>query len=377
MLDTASNASAPPLPARAFWAAAQGGATWSDPAWQLRHALRTRAEFEQAFALTHDEREGLDAASARFEVAVTPHFASLCDPVDPACPLRRQVLPSAAELRHAFHERRDPLGEDPHRVAPGLVHKYPDRVLLLATPTCASYCRYCTRARWVASGEVPSSDDLDGAIAYIERTTTVRDVLVSGGDPLLLSTRRLATLLDRLARIDHLALVRIGTRVPVFVPQRIDADLVHALRPRRIPTYVNVHINHARELAPACREALARLADGGVPLGGQAVLLRGINDDAEALRALFFGMLSARVRPYYLFHCDPVLGTAHLRTSVERGLEILGELVGHASGMAVPKYVVDLEGGGKVPLWPDHVEGRTEEGAWLLRGFSGTIQEYR
>jgi lysine 2,3-aminomutase len=329
---------------------------WNDWRWQLRHRLRTPQDLRGVFG----DRPGLDEflrTGKAFEVGITPWFASLCDPADPACPLTRQVLPDSAEACVAPFERTDPLGEDPHRVAPGLVHKYPDRVLLLVTDTCAAYCRYCTRARWVASGTgQPDADELDTAVQWIAKHPEIADVLISGGDPLLLSTRRLSDLLDRLAAIPHLRFLRIGTRVPVFLPMRIDAELVEALRPRRIPVYVNVHINHFRELAPLTTQALAMLADAGVPLGGQTVLLRGVNDDPEVLRETFLSMLSARVRPYYLFHCDPVHGTAHLRTSVDRGLELMRALIGFTSGMAVPKYCIDLEGGGKVPLWPSYVE---------------------
>jgi lysine 2,3-aminomutase len=327
-------------------------ADWHDWRWQLQHRLRTADGLATRFDLTLPQRAWLDQGGG-FEVGLTPYFASLCDPRDPADPLARQVLPDPAEALVRPFERADPLGEDPHRKAPGVVHKYPDRVLLLVTDHCAAYCRYCTRARWVATGSEPmGSDALDAALAYIAATPQIRDVLVSGGDPLLLSTVRLSTLLDRLAAIPHLRFVRLGTRVPVFLPMRVDAALAAALRPRRIPVFVNVHINHHRELAPEVVAALAMLADAGVPLGGQTVLLRGVNDDAATLRETFYAQLSARVRPYYLFHCDPVRGSSHLRTSVSAGLALVRQLIGHTSGMAVPKYVLDLEGAGKVPMWP-------------------------
>ncbi len=331
-------------------------ADWDDWRWQLRHRLRTADELARHFTITPELRAFLNAGNG-FEVAVTPFFASLCRPFDPTCPLTRQVLPDVGELNVHDFERADPLGEDPHRKAPGIVHKYPDRVLLLVTDTCAAYCRYCTRARWVASGtESLGSAELDAALAYIARTPTIRDVLISGGDPLLLSTQKLDALLDRLTQIPHLRFVRLGTRVPIFLPQRIDAELVHALRPRRIPVFLNVHCNHFLELADPVRQALARLADGGLSLGGQTVLLRGVNDDAAVLQETFYALLSARVRPYYLFHCDPIRGSAHLRTSVDTGLALMRALIGHTSGMAIPKYVIDLEGGGKIPLWPPYVE---------------------
>ncbi len=331
-------------------------ADWNDWRWQLRNRLRTADELSQHFTITPELRTFLDAGRG-FEVAVTPYFAALCRPFDPTCPLTRQILPDVAEATVRDFERADPLGEDPHRKAPGIVHKYPDRVLLLVTDTCAAYCRYCTRARWVASGaDTLGTAELDAGIAYIARTPAIRDVLISGGDPLLLSSAKLAAILDRLAAIPHLRFIRLGTRVPVFLPQRIDAALVHALRPRRIPLFINVHCNHFVELAPEVRASLGRLADGGISLGGQTVLLRGVNDDAATLQETFYALLSARVRPYYLFHCDPIRGSAHLRTSVDAGLALMRQLLGHTSGMAVPKYVIDLEGGGKIPLWPDFVE---------------------
>lgn len=354
---------------------------WGDWRWQLRNRLTTADAFAQLFAVDAATRAWM-ATGGAFEVGVTPYFASLFDlsaardghPLH--CPLARQVLPDPREARTAAFERADPLGEDPVRTVPGIVHKYPDRVLLLVTDTCAAYCRYCTRARWVASSQASlDSAELDAAIAYIAADRNIVDVLISGGDPLLWSTSRLTSVIDRLAAIDHLRFVRIGTRVPVFLPMRIDAELVAALRPRRIPVFVNVHINHHRELAPPTIATLARLADGGIPLGGQTVLLRGVNDDAAVLRDTFYAMLSARVRPYYLFHCDPVRGTEHLRTSVDHALALVRQLVGYCSGMAVPKYCIDLEGGGKVPLWPDYVE-RSDEQALVVRGFRGDRYAY-
>lgn len=336
---------------------------WRDWRWQLRQQLRTTQQLSQLLPLQPAVTE-LMASGQAFEVGITPYFATLTDPTAIHCPILRQVLPDAAEAHIAPYEVADPLGEDPHRKAPGLVHKYPDRVLMLVTDTCASYCRYCTRARWVASGEESlGQEQWQQALAYIRATPQIRDVLISGGDPLLLSNARLDGLLDQLAAIPHLRFIRIGSRVPVFLPMRIDAGLVRALRPRRIPVYLNVHCNHYRELTAQAVAALALLADGGIPLGGQAVLLRGVNDNAEVLKETFYAMLSARMRPYYLFHCDPIRGSAHLRTSVSRGLELMAQLVGFTSGMAVPKYCIDLVGAGKVPLWPAYVD--YIDGSWV------------
>lgn len=357
----------------ALWAAV-ADSDWNDWRWQLRHRLRTAADW-QAFLPDQPDLAAFVAGGSAFEVGVTPYFASLCSPRRDD-PLLRQVAPDPLEAQVAAFERADPLGEDPHRKAPGLVHKYPDRVLLLVTDTCASYCRYCTRARWVASGtESLGSDELDAAIAYIAATPQIRDVLISGGDPLLLSSARLDGLLERLAAIPHLRWIRIGTRVPVFLPQRVDAALVAALRPRRIPVFVNVHCNHFRELAPEVVTALSLLANGGISLGGQTVLLAGVNDDAVTLRETWYALLSARVRPYYLFHCDPIAGSSHLRTTVEQGLALLRSLIGHTSGMAIPKYVIDLEGGGKVPLWPQYVEALDRDSI-ALTNFRGERWQY-
>lgn len=355
-------------------------AQWLDWRWQLQHRLRSASDFARLLPLPPAvagllDRQHQTADRQGFEVGVTPYFASRCQPLLDD-PLLRQVLPDPLEQQVAPYERLDPLGEDPHRKAPGLVHKYPDRCLLLVTDTCAAYCRYCTRARWVASGsESLGQDDLDAAIDYIAQTPQLRDVLISGGDPLLLSSRRLDALLDRLAQIPHLRWIRIGSRVPVFLPMRVDAELVHALRPRRIPVFLNVHCNHHQELGTEVVTALRQLAGGGVSLGGQTVLLRGVNDTAETLRETFYSLLGAGVRPYYLFHCDPIAGSSHLRTSVDEGLALLRTLIGHTSGMAIPKYVIDLEGGGKVPLWPQYVE-QVDRDQLTLTNFRGERWQY-
>ncbi len=350
-------------------------ADWLDWRWQLQHRLSSADELATWLPVSPELRDFLDKGQG-FEVGITPYFASLARPGDLSDPIARQVLPDPRENRHAAFERLDPLGEDPHRKAPGLIHKYPDRVLLLVTDRCAAYCRYCTRARWVATGsELLGQDELDQAIAYIERTPAITDVLISGGDPLLLTTARLRRLLDRLAAIDHLRFIRLGSRVPIFLPMRIDAELAATLRPRRIPIFVNVHINHFSEITALSRQALGLLADAGVPLGGQAVLLRGVNDNAATLRETFYAMLSARVRPYYLFHCDPVRGTAHLRTSVSQGLALMRALIGHTSGMAIPKYCIDLEGAGKVPLWPQYVQAMQGE-SMVVNSYLGETWEY-
>lgn len=343
---------------------------WGDWHWQSRHRLTRLAHFEALLELTPSERRGLELAPGKFAVSVSPHFAALMDPRDPDCPIRRQVVPRQDELVVGAGDMVDPCGEDRHSPLPGLVHRYPDRVLLLTLDTCASYCRYCTRSRLVAQGHLePLARRLDRTVAYLEEHTEVRDVLLSGGDPLLMSEARLEGVLSRLRAIPHLEFLRIGTRVPCFLPQRITPELVAVLRRHRV--WLSLHFSHPRELTPEVAEACDRLADGGIPLGSQTVLLRGVNDDAATLKALFHGLLKMRVRPYYLYQCDPVVGTTHLRTSLAKGLEIVSQLRGHTSGYAVPTYVVDAPGGGgKIPVQPDTILAR-EDGVWTLANWEG------
>ncbi len=304
-------------------------------------------------------------------MSITPHYASLMDPDDPACPIRRQAVPHAREAVEVPGDLRDPLGEELHSPAPELVQRYPDRVLLLATDRCAVYCRFCTRSRMVGDGGgARSLAKLEAALRYIETNTAIREVIVSGGDPLVMSTARIRALLERLARIEHILTVRIGTRAPVTIPQRIDDELCDALRTHPA-LWVMTHFNHPKELAPAARVALARLADRGIPVMNQTVLLRGINDEAAILEALFRGLVRERVRPYYLLQADPVRGTGHLRTPLQRGIELMAALQGRLSGIALPKFVVDTPGGrGKVPVGPQTLVAR-EGGRTTLRTFRG------
>ncbi|BAZ29938.1 putative L-lysine 2,3-aminomutase [Cylindrospermum sp. NIES-4074] len=310
---------------------------WNDWRWQMRHRLTKLEQFQQLLQLTPAEEQGLSIAPEKFAVAVTPHFASLLDPKDPLCPLRLQVIPRQEELIFSSTDLVDPCGEDQDTPVPGLVHRYPDRVLLLALDTCAAYCRYCTRSRLVSQGEMyPVTRRLDAIVAYLEEHTEVRDVLISGGDPLLMSDEPLDNLLGRLRAIPHLEFVRIGSRVPGFLPQRITPELVALLRKHRV--WLSLHFCHVRELTPEVAQACDRLADGGIPLGSQTVLLKNVNDSQEALKNLFHGLLQLRVRPYYLYQCDPVVGTAHLRTSVQTGIDLISKLRGHTTGYAVPTY---------------------------------------
>jgi lysine 2,3-aminomutase len=348
---------------------------WNDWRWQMRHRLTRLDQFERLLRLTEPERRGLLLASGKFSVAVTPHYASLLEPEHPGCPLRLQVVPRDEELVVNPEDMADPCGEDGASVVEGLVHRYPDRVLFLVLDTCAAYCRYCTRSRLVSQGELePLGRRMEAALAYLEEHTEVRDVLLSGGDPLLMADATLDQLLGQLRAIPHIEFLRIGTRIPCFLPQRITPELVAVLRKHRV--WLSVHFCHADELTPEVAAACDLLADGGVPLGCQTVLLRGVNDSVETLRSLFHGLLRLRIRPYYLYQCDPVIGTGHLRTSVADGIALISQLRGHTTGYAVPTYVVDAPGGGgKIPIQPDTVMGR-DGGVWHLRNWAGDVYQY-
>jgi lysine 2,3-aminomutase len=350
-------------------------ARWADWRWQMRHRLTRLDQFERLLRLTEAERRGLTLASEKFSVAVTPQFATLIDPEDPGCPIRRQVVPVEGELVVAAGDMTDPCGEDEASVVEGLVHRYPDRVLFLVLDTCAAYCRYCTRSRLVSQGELePLGRRVEAALAYLEAHTEVRDVLLSGGDPVLMSDATLDRLLGRLREIPHLEFLRIGTRIQCFLPQRITPELVAVLRRHRV--WLSLHFCHVRELTPEVAEAADLLADGGIPLGCQTVLLKGVNDSVAALRDLFHGLLKLRIRPYYLYQCDPVLGTGHLRTTVGKGLELMAQLRGHTTGYAVPTYVVDAPGGGgKIPVQAETILG-VEGGVWSLRNWAGSTYRY-
>ena len=350
-------------------------ARWADWRWQMRHRVTRLDQFERLLRLTDAERRGLMLASEKFSVAVTPQFATLIDPEDPGCPIRKQVVPVEGELVVSAGDMTDPLSEDDSSVVEGLVHRYPDRVLFLVLDTCAAYCRYCTRSRLVSQGELePLGRRVDAVIAYLQAHREVRDVLLSGGDPLLMSDATLDKLLGRLRDIPHLEFLRIGTRIPGFLPQRITPELVAVLRKHRV--WLSVHFCHARELTPEVAQAADLLADGGIPLGCQTVLLKGVNDSVPALRELFHGLLKLRIRPYYLYQCDPVLGTGHLRTSVATGLELMDQLRGHTTGYAVPTYVVDAPGGGgKIPVQAETIVGHDGD-VWQLRNWAGKVYSY-
>ncbi|MBM4318975.1 MAG: KamA family radical SAM protein [Deltaproteobacteria bacterium] len=351
---------------------------WNDWRWQLRHRIRDAATLARMLQLSGEERSALAHPSCTLPVAITPYYASLLDLQDASQPLRRTMIPTGAELTRSPGEEEDPLHEDDQSPVAGLIHRYPDRVLFLVTDFCAAYCRYCTRSRLVGHGVCSPADTVrwERALAYIEATPAVRDVLLSGGDALTLSDEQLEWLLTRLRRIPHVEFIRLGTKVPAVLPQRITPRLVRMLRHYH-PLWMSVHFTHPDELTPETTQACNRLADSGIPLGSQTVLLAGVNDDVETMRRLVHGLLRLRVRPYYLYQCDPILGSSHFRTPVARGLEIIRGLRGHTTGYAVPTYVVDTPGGGgKIPLLPEYFQGRDANGDVVLENFEGRTFRY-
>jgi lysine 2,3-aminomutase len=342
----------------------------------MRHRLRGVADLKRVLTLSAEEEEGVARALQHLRMAITPYFASLLDREDPNCPLRRQVVPTSHELQVGQADMADPLSEDQHSPVPGLVHRYPDRALLMVTDQCASYCRHCTRRRLVGARQhAMNLEQMDRAVSYLRRATQVRDVLISGGDPLIMGDRHLEHLLRRLRAIRHVEIVRLGTRVPVYLPQRITPELVSMLR-RYHPLYINIHFNHPAEVTPEAREACARLADAGIPLGSQTVLLRGINDCPHVMKRLMQLLLAMRVRPYYLYQCDLSQGIEHFRTSVAKGVEIIENLRGHTTGLAVPTFVIDAPGGGgKVPILPQYLISMSDSKV-IVRNFEGRICAY-
>lgn len=351
--------------------------SWESWKWQLQHAVTRLDELAAVIELSSAERDGTARAiSQGLPLSITPYYLALCDARDPSCPIRRQCVPSIAEAEVVPGDLRDPLGEEAHEVAPHLVQRYPDRVLLLATDRCGVYCRFCTRSRMVgAGGGARPLAHLAPAFDYIRQHPEVRDVIVSGGDPLVASDARVEALLSELARIESVMVVRVASRVPVTLPQRVTVELCRALRAHPA-TWLMTHFNHPKELTREALAACARLADHGIPVMNQSVLLRGVNDDAPTLETLFRGLVRARVRPYYLLQMDPVRGTSHLRTPIATGLRVMEALQGRVSGIALPKLIVDTPGGrGKVPLSPDYVVGR-DGPVTRFRTFRGEIVEY-
>jgi lysine 2,3-aminomutase len=349
---------------------------WNDWRWQIRNGIRDIETLEKVIPLTDTEREHLRKCLGKFTMEITPYYAALMDRNDPDCPVRMQSVPRLLELHDDPSDLADPLHEDVDSPVPGLTHRYPDRVLLLVTNICSMNCRHCTRRRFVGDTDVDMPEEnIAKAIEYIRKTKTVRDVLISGGDPLVLGDEQLESILSRLRAIEHVEIIRIGTRTPVVMPQRITDSLVNMLK-KYHPVYVNTHFNHAKEITKEAREACARLADAGVQLGNQSVLLRGLNDTPEVMKQLVHKLLTIRVRPYYIYQCDLSLGISHFRTSVDKGIEIIEALRGHTTGLAVPTFVVDAPGGGgKIPVMPNYLITRGENKV-VLRNYEGVITTY-
>ncbi len=353
-------------------------AEWNDWHWQFQARIRTLGELTRIFQLSEDEHSAVSKHEGPLPVGITPYYASLMGLDDPMEPLRRTHVMTGDEFIRMPGEEDDPLGEDHDTVAPGLVHRYPDRVLFLTTGTCSTYCRYCTRSRMVGNPGCEyqfSTRQYEKALAYLEAHTEVRDVLLSGGDPLSIGDDKLDWLLTRLRAIKHIEFLRIGTKIPMVLPQRITRSLVAVLK-KHHPLWLSIHVTHPRELTPEVTEATARLADAGIPLGSQTVLLKGINDDPAIMKPLMQGLLKRRVKPYYLYQCDPIRGSSHFRTTVEKGLEIISALRGHTTGYASPMFAVDAPGGGgKILIAPDSVVGRDGDDL-LLRNFEGGVYRY-
>lgn len=349
---------------------------WEDWHWQVKNRIRTKEDLSHVIKLKPEEEEGIKKSHGRLSLAITPYLASLIDPDDPNCPIRRQVVPVNLELKASAHEMTDPCAEDRDSPVPGLVHRYPDRVLLLVTEMCFSYCRHCTRRRMVGEDKnVLDLKNLDKAIDYIRFNRKIRDVLISGGDPLMLEDNILEEILKRLRDVSQIEFLRIGTRAPVSLPQRITNGLVSMLR-KYSPIWISVHFNHPKEITKRCKFACDILVDSGFALGSQTVLLKGINDRPYVMKKLMHELLKIRVRPYYIYQCDPAKGISHFRTPIAVGINIMEKLRGHTSGYAVPTYVVDAPGGGgKIPVAPTYLISEAK-GRYTFRNYKKKIYTY-
>jgi lysine 2,3-aminomutase len=346
---------------------------WNDWKWHFRHRITTVDELARYIPLTAEEQTKLRLVTVKYPLAITPYYLSLIDPADPNDPIRMQAVPSFDEIALTGIGSEDPLEERRDSVVPGLVHRYPDRVLMVLTDICPMLCRHCTRKReWRNGGWVRTSAQIEAMLDYIRSHKAIRDVVISGGDPLTLSTPHLESVISRLRRIEHVEIIRIGTRFPVVLPQRIDDELCNMLS-KYGPIWLNTHFNHYREITPEAAAACDKLVRSGVPVNNQSVLLRGINDSVAIQSKLCQGLLKIKVRPYYLFQCDEVEGTEHLRTPVETGIEIIEGMRGYTSGLAVPTFVIDLpQGGGKIPVQPNYILGQTGD-ELLVRNYRSHI----
>lgn len=349
---------------------------WNDWRWQVRNRIETLDQLKKYLSLTPEEEEGVKKTLSTLRMAITPYYLSLIDPDNPHCPIRKQAVPTALETHQAAADLLDPLHEDTDSPVPGLTHRYPDRVLLLITDMCSMYCRHCTRRRFAGQKDDESpSERIEKALDYIAKTPQVRDVLLSGGDALMVSDEKLEYIIKRLREIPHVEIVRIGSRTPVVCPQRITPELVNMLK-KYHPIWLNTHFNHPNEITPESKAACAMLADAGIPLGNQSVLLRGVNDCTNIMMRLVHELVKMRVRPYYIYQCDLSMGLEHFRTTVSKGIEIIEGLRGHTSGYAVPTFVVDAPGGGgKIPVMPQYLISQAP-GKVVLRNFEGVITTY-
>ncbi|MBO4870951.1 MAG: lysine 2,3-aminomutase [Muribaculaceae bacterium] len=349
---------------------------WNDWKWQVRNRVETLEDLKKYIHLTAEEEEGVKKTLSTLRMAITPYYLSLINPDDPHDPIRRQCIPTGAETHQAHADLLDPLHEDEDSPTPGLTHRYPDRVLFLITDMCSMYCRHCTRRRFAGQTDKEcSSDRIEKALEYIEKTECVRDVLLSGGDALMVGDSKLEYIISRLRAIPHVEIVRLGTRTPVVCPQRITPELCAMLK-KYHPVWVNTHFNHPNEVTEESKRACEMLADAGIPLGNQSVLLRGVNDCVHVMKHLVQDLVKIRVRPYYIYQCDLSMGLEHFRTPVSKGIEIIEGLRGHTSGLCIPTFVVDAPGGGgKTPVMPQYIVSQAP-GKVVLRNFEGVITTY-
>ncbi len=349
---------------------------WQDWRWHMKNRIRTVDKLAEYINLTQEDITGITACLQHFRMAITPYYAALIDPNDPNCPIRKQAVPSGQELITGKYDLDDPLQEDTDSPVPGLTHRYPDRALLLVTDQCSMYCRHCTRRRMAGQKDTSlPKKQVEIALEYIRKTPAIRDVIISGGDPLTLSDDYLEYILQELRKINHVEIIRIGTRIPVVLPQRITLNLCKMIQ-KYHPVWINTHFNHPKEITPEATRACELLANHGIPLGNQSVLLKGINDCPHIMTELMQKLLKIRVRPYYIYQCDLSRGIGHFRTSVGKGIEIIENLRGHTSGLAVPHYVIDAPGGGgKIPVNPQYLISRTDRQV-MLRNYAGDIFIY-
>lgn len=349
---------------------------WNDWRWQISHRITSVDELDKVINLSAEEKDFISDSLSTLRMAITPYYATLMNPDDPDCPIRKQAVPVSMELQNGEHELEDPLHEDVDSPVPGITHRYPDRILFLITDQCSMYCRHCTRRRYAgAHDRARPRDQLETALDYVRKTPAVRDVLLSGGDSLCINDKTLDYLLSELRKIKHVEIIRIGTRTPVVMPQRITDELCSIIK-KYHPVWLNTHFNHPKEITEESKKACTRLADAGIPLGNQTVLLRGVNDCPYVVKELVHELLKIRVRPYYLYQCDLSPGIEHFRTSVAKGIEIIELLRGHTSGLAVPTYVIDAPGGGgKIPVNPQYLISQSEQKV-ILRNYEGVICTY-